>query len=76
MVVGDTPHDLLAARAADAPLIAVTRHPDVRASLSGEALAVIPTLADPAFTEALDRLAARLETRATVDQGQAITPNE
>lgn len=64
VVVGDTPHDLLAARAAGAPLIAVTDRLEVRAALRGEALAVLPTLADPGFLRALERLA-----------GQAITPN-
>lgn len=58
IVVGDTPHDLVAARAADARFIGVARDPQVRAELAPHAEVVVETLADPEFRRALDRLAA------------------
>ena len=68
IVVGDTPHDLTAARAADARFIAVTRDPAVRGELTPYAEVVVATLADPAFGQALDSLAA--------GAAQEITPKE
>lgn len=68
IVVGDTPHDLVAARAAGARFIAVNHDPHVRAELAPQAEVVVETLADPEFRRALDRLAA--------EQTQEMTPNE
>lgn len=60
VVIGDTPHDLRAARAAGALFIGVTREAATRDELEPHALAVVETLADPAFLAALDRIAARV----------------
>jgi phosphoglycolate phosphatase-like HAD superfamily hydrolase len=68
VVVGDTPHDLEAARAADARFIAVTADERLREELAPAALAVVETLADPAFLRALDAVAA--------EAAQEITPKE
>lgn len=71
LVVGDTSHDLLAARAAGARFIGVTADPEVRQELAPAALTVVTTLADPAFLGALDVLAAEAD-RAD----QEMTPKE
>ena len=68
IVVGDTPHDRIAARAADARFIGVTRDPGVREELTPHAEVVVETLADPAFARALDSVAA--------GAAQEITPKE
>ncbi|SDB80698.1 Phosphoglycolate phosphatase, HAD superfamily [Raineyella antarctica] len=78
VVVGDTPHDLLAAQAADAVFIGVNADPAVRDELAKSALVVVETLADPAFAAALDRVAGGTGGAATARAAgadQPITPN-
>lgn len=70
IVVGDTPHDLVAARAAGARFIAVSQDARARAELAPDAEAAMETLADPEFRRTLDRLA------AGAGRGQAMTPKE
>lgn len=58
IVVGDTVHDVEAAEAAEAHFIAVNADAEALAELADHAVAAVQSFQDPAFTQALDRIAA------------------